>query len=283
MKTQLKPLKQKKSGVAKGYLHGFSKQEQDRLYQQARMLEPWIYQEVDFEGARNLLEIGCGVGAQTEILLERFPDLKITGVDASSAQLGRAKKHLAQELKQNRVQFLTADALHLPFEDSQFDGAFVCWLLEHVTRPVEILAEARRVLCSGAQIYCTEVNNSSLFVHPYSPATLRYWFAFNDHQWNLKGDPFVGCKLGAYLNQAGFQDIQTRVVSFHLDGRMPKLRAQFMDYWIALLLSGAPGLLKAGKIDLDTVTEMKRELELIKVDPAAVFFYSCIQATARVW
>ncbi len=272
-----------KSGLAPGYLHGFTENEQNRLYRQAKFLEPYVFEKIDFSHCRNILEVGSGVGAQTQILLRRFPELKIEGVDASLAQVKRAKSELKKEIKAGRVNFHQADALHLPFEDNTFDGAFVCWLLEHVSEPIEILKEIRRCLRENAVIHCNEVLNSSFFVHPYSPATIQYWFEFNDHQWNMKGDPFIGAKLGYYLQAAGFQNIKTRMVDHHYDNRMPKLRAQFIEEWTQLLLSGAPQLIEAGKINKKLVESMKKELLRLKEDPNSVFVYSWVHAMAQAF
>jgi hypothetical protein len=155
--------------------------------------------------------------------------------------------------------------------------------LEHVPEPIEILKEVRRTLKSSGTIFCNEVLNSSFYVHPYSPATLQYWFAFNDHQWNLKGDPFVGAKLANYLLEAGFQNVQTRAAVHHYDNRAPKKRAQFIDEWTRLLLSGAPALIQAGRVDESIVRAMTDELSRLKEDPNAVFFYSWIQASGQAF
>jgi len=132
-------------------------------------------------------------------------------------------------------------------------------------------------------IYCSEVLNSTFFVHPYSPATLQYWFTFNDHQWSLKGDPFVGAKLANYLIAAGFQDVKTEIRVHHYDNRAPKQRADFIEYWTNLMLSGAPTLLQAGKVTQELVDEVRKELNQLKYDQDAVFFYSWIQARARAY
>lgn len=271
----------KKTGVAPDYLHGFTKEEQDRLIRQARFLAPSIYQNVHFENVHDLIEVGCGVGAQTEILLEKFPNLHIRGVDASPAQLARARERLGQSPFASRVKFFEADALKLPFQDNSFDAAFLCWFLEHVQTPIEILEEVRRVLRVRGQIFCNEVFNATFYIHPYSPATLKYWFEFNDHQWMLKGDPFVGGKLANYLLKAGFQDIQTSVITHHYDNRTPKLRAEFVEDWMSLLLSGAATLIAAGRVTQEGVDEMKSEMDAIKKDPDSVIFYSFVQATAQ--
>lgn len=270
-----------KSGIADGYLHGFSEKEQDRLYRQATFLAPWVFENVDFGKCRNLIEVGCGVGAQTEILLNKFPHLHIQGVDASEAQIKRASQHLKKFIKADRVTLSLGDAMKLPFEDNRFDSAFVCWLLEHVRDPIGILKELHRVLASGGLLYCSEVFNSSFFVHPYSPNMLRYWFEFNDHQWSLKGDPFVGAKLGNYLLSAGYRNIRTQVITYHFDNRTPKMRAQFIEEWTSLLLSGAPELLKARKVTEKVVNGMRQELQQLKEDHNSVFFYSWIQAQAQ--
>jgi ubiquinone/menaquinone biosynthesis C-methylase UbiE len=272
-------------GVSRGsgYIHGYSTDEQDRLYQQARFLEERLYDCIDFSDAERIVEVGCGVGAQTEILLERFPALHIDGVDASEMQLERARKHLAEPIRQGRVRLTHADAKKLPFADNSFDGAFLCWILEHVPDPVEVLRETARVLAPGARVYCTEVLNATFFLEPYSPATQQYWFAFNDHQWNLGGDPFVGAKLGNLLLDAGFQQIETFVKSFHYDSRTPKLRAQMIDFWTVLLLSGTPALLEAGRTTEAEIARMRDELDRVKHDRNGVFFYSSVQATARVF
>ena len=76
------------------YLHGFSKDEQQRLRDQAEFAEFAVYQNVDFTQSHHILEVGVGVGAQSEILLRRFPKLTISGIDASSKQLAAAQKHL---------------------------------------------------------------------------------------------------------------------------------------------------------------------------------------------
>jgi len=268
---------------SRGYLHGYSKDEQDRLYKQARFLEGTVYSSVDFSKQNQILEVGCGVGAQTAILLERFPHLKIQGIDASDKQIARAKNFFKKHPDRGRVKLDVGDALHLPYADNSFDGAFICWFLEHVQRPIEILRETRRTLKPGSVIFCSEVLNATLYLHPYSPATLQYWFAFNDHQWTLGGDPFVGAKLANYLLDAGFQNVTTEIKTLFYDNRAPKRRAEVIEYWTSLLLSGAPGLLEAGKTTVETVETMQRELAHLKTDPDAAFFYSWIQAKAQAF
>lgn len=270
----------KKSG---GYLHGYTSQEQDRLYHQAAFLEDAVHDRLPFRRCRRLLEVGSGVGAQTEILLRHFPSLHVTGVDRSVDNLKRAKARLAKTAwAKGRFSLQQAAAETLPFDQDEFDGAFLCWILEHVEDPARTLAEVRRVLRAGAPVVVTEVMNATFFLDPYSPNTLRFWREFNDTQLAMGGDPFVGAKLGNLLLGNGFADIHTEVKTFHFDNRTPGERTEFLAYWTELLLSGAPALAKAGKIPADVVSGMREELQRVARDPDAVFWYSFVQARAKV-
>ena len=267
-----------------GYLHGFTPEEQRRLRRQARFLEDRVHGDLPFRRARRLVEVGCGVGAQTEILLRRYPDLNVTGVDASPKNLEAGRQNLgALSWAEGRYELVQQDAARLDFEADRFDGAFLCWILEHVADPGQVLGEVRRVLAPGASVVVTEVQNATFFVDPYSPKTLAYWMAFNDWQLELGGDPFVGAKLGNLLQQSGFRDITTHVRTIHLDNRSAGERAEFLAFWTELLLSGADELLAAGKVDEATVEGMKQELDHVAHARDSVFFYSYVQAKARVW
>jgi ubiquinone/menaquinone biosynthesis C-methylase UbiE len=263
------------------YLHGFSRTEQERLVRQARMAESTVFHDIDLSGAKRLLEVGSGVGAQTEILLRRFPDLHATCVDFNQSQLDVARDSLgARPWLEGRYELRQADATNLPFEARSFDAAFLCWILEHVSSPARVLNEVRRVLAPGSPVYITEVMNSSFLLDPYSPDTWRYWMAFNDFQLESGGDPFVGAKLGNLLLAGGFRDVATQAKAFHFDNREPAKRKAIVEYWEELLLSAAGQLIDAGKVTPAVVDGMRREMQQVRNDPNAVFFYAFVQARA---
>lgn len=264
------------------YLHGFTEEERLRLKKQAAHSEFTVYQDLNFTGIQNLLEVGCGVGAQSEILLRRFPNLKLTGIDQNQGQIDEALKYLGSfpHLK-GRYDLIKMDASEMDFESHQYDAAFLCWILEHVKNPQKVLGELRRVLRPGSQVIITEVMNSSFFLDPYSPHVWQYWLAFNDLQHESGGDPFVGAKLGNLLLSSGYKQVETKVKTWHYDNREPAKRKTVINYWRDLLLSGAEQLLEAKKVDKDLVRDMTKELNRVDKDPNAVFFYSFIQARAN--
>ena len=115
---------------------------------------------------------------------------------------------------------------------------------------------------------------------PAQPDHARYWTAYNEHQIELGGDPFVGAKLGNLLPAAGFRDVTTHVQSFFLDGRDALARADMLAYFDELLLSAAPGLLEAGRVTPAIVEATRAELAAAAVAPDGVFFYSSVGAVA---
>lgn len=269
------------------YIHGFDSKEQERLYRQAEFDETMTYRDIDLTRTRHVLEVGCGVGAQSAILLRRFPKIRLTGIDMSEPQLKVAKNYLSglpyakTEDGQPRFDLQKMSAQHLEYPDASFDGAFLCWILEHVHDPVTVLKEVRRVLEPGGVVYISEVMNSTFFLDPYSPNTWKYWMAFNDYQFDGAGDPFVGAKLGNFLVSAGFQNVRTEVKTYHLDNRSPGRRAEVIAYWRELLLSASDQLVKSGYVTQEVVDAMETELQSVENNPDAVFFYSFMQARAE--
>jgi ubiquinone/menaquinone biosynthesis C-methylase UbiE len=259
------------------YVHGYSPAEQERLYEQARFLAPSVFQNIDFSQCEDLLEVGCGVGAETEIILEKFPRLKITAVDVSKESLLQAEQRLKKYA--GRVSFVLASGEHLPFNDASFDAVFVCWVLEHVQSPTALLSEANRLLKDGGKIICTEVQNSSLYLYPDSPHIQKYWNALNTLQMS-SGDPFVGLKLGNLLQQSGYRQITLRSLLHHYDQRTPERLKAMLSYWKTLMLSAKDQLLSASKINEQDVLNMLADYEQLQESAQGVFHYAAVQAEA---
>lgn len=272
---------QKEKVSSEGYVHGYSSIEQDRLKYQAQFTEQSIYATLDLTGVSSLLEVGVGVGAQSEILLRRFPNINITGIDQSNAQLATAREYLASKsYADNRFSLKQMDATNMEFDSLVFDGAFICWVLEHVPSPERVLSEVRRVLKKGGKVYITEVMNHSFFLEPYSPNVWKYWMAMNDYQHEQTGDPFVGAKLGNLLLAQGFKEIKTEVKTWHFDNRSPDQRKRYIEFWTQILMSAKDQLLKAKYIDQETLDNAQKELTAVARDPNAVFYFSYMQAEA---
>lgn len=264
------------------YLHGYGSGEHARLLHQGRSLEPHLYPFIRLEDRRNLLEVGCGVGAQTEIILRRFPEIRITAVDHEPSQIVKAKQLFAGHPGEDRVRWEMVDALRLPYPDGAFDCAFICWVLEHATKPLGVLNEVFRVLERGGILYTTEVLNAPILTHPECSAITEYWRAYNELQKSLRGDPHIGARLPNMLIECGFDEIETHTVTYHIDRRMsaPERREAFR-YWERLFLTAAPGLTGASLISNAQIKRMVAEFKALRQNPDSVFFLVAMQARGR--
>ncbi len=265
------------------YIHTFTPAEQQRLIDQALFLEPYHHTGIDFAGCKTILEVGCGVGAQMSVLLRRWPQATLTGVDRSEAQIARAKLTLEPHLRAGRAQVHLATGDRLPFDDATFEAACVFWVFEHVALPLPILGDILRVLKPGAVFVCTEVFDKALHIHPPMAATARYFEAFTALQVEFGGNPNVGVLMPGLLAQAGFEDIAISDVSPTLDARMtsPAARRAFLDYFQMLLLSGSGPLLAKGRIDPLLVDAVKADFAQLLTTPGAVFSYGAKQVQGR--
>lgn len=261
------------------YLHGFIPEEQQRLVDQAGILGSLIYPGIDFSNCNQLLEIGSGVGAQTAVLLKLFPDLHITCVDYSESQLEMARKNLKKY--STRVSFICQDAKQLELP-GKYDCVFICWALEHISEPVQVLKGMMKFLLPGARIHITEVFNSSFFFFPALPGLQRYYDAYNDFQVSLGGDPDVGAKLGNLLKEAEYKGIEISHSGFHLDQTNPDELNKIISYWKGLMKSGAKSMIQAMVISEKEVLMMENDLDQIGKDENAVFFYQFVQTKATL-
>ena len=65
------------------------------------------------------IDIGCGNGAFTELLIERCARAEVQGIDPSEAQLAFARARPAAHM----ANFRQGDAMALPFSEDRFDAA----------------------------------------------------------------------------------------------------------------------------------------------------------------
>jgi len=131
--------------MKKAYVHGYDHRENLRLQDQAATLVELLHFDTKYPAGSKVLEAGCGVGAQTITLAKNSPDALITSVDISETSLIEARKK-AMSAGVTNVYFEKADILKLPFMPEFFDHIFVCFVLEHLSRPVQALNALKEYL-----------------------------------------------------------------------------------------------------------------------------------------
>ncbi|NMM08150.1 class I SAM-dependent methyltransferase [Polaromonas sp.] len=88
------------------------------------------------------LDVGCGTGALTEVIVQQTRPRSVVGIDASAGFVAHARAHITDP----RVTFDTADAQSLPVESARFDAAVTGLMLNFVPNPLHAVCEMARAV-----------------------------------------------------------------------------------------------------------------------------------------
>jgi SAM-dependent methyltransferase len=91
------------------------------------------------------LDVGCGNGAFTEMLVERCAPVSVHAIDPSEAQLAYARTLPGARITQYRQ----GDAMALPYADHAFDAAVMALVIFFVPDPASGVSEMARVVAPG--------------------------------------------------------------------------------------------------------------------------------------
>jgi ubiquinone/menaquinone biosynthesis C-methylase UbiE len=94
------------------------------------------------------IDVGCGTGALSELLVERCAPAEVQGIDPSESQLDFASKRLAKRV----AKFSRGDAMALPFAENTFDAAVMALVIFFVPDPAKGVAEMVRVVRPGGTV-----------------------------------------------------------------------------------------------------------------------------------
>ena len=94
------------------------------------------------------IDVGCGNGAFSELLVERCAPAEVRGIDPSEAQLAFARARPAARL----AKFDRGDAMALPVPDNAFDAATMALVIFFVPDPAKGVAEMVRVVRPGGTV-----------------------------------------------------------------------------------------------------------------------------------
>jgi DNA-binding transcriptional MerR regulator len=266
------------------YVHGYQVEENLRLNGQASTLVDLLHDGTAYPPGSHVLEAGCGVGAQTVTLARRSPGAHVTAIDVSAQSLDEARQR-ARAAGITTVTFRNADVLTLPQANSElgpgmFDHVFVCFLLEHLSRPVEALARLRAMLRPGGTITVIEGDHGSAYFHPDSGAARDAIGCQVTLQRHAGGDAMIGRRLYPLLAGAGFRDISVSPRAVYADGGHPALADGFIRKTFTPMIEGVrEPAVAAGLIDPARFDEGIRDLYRT-AEPDGVFCYTFFKGVA---
>ena len=223
--------------MSEAYVHGYDPRERERLQDQAGTLVDLLHSDTAYPRGSTVLEVGCGVGAQTVTLARRSPDARFTSVDVSADSIAEAKRRTDGAGLTN-VEFRQADVFALPFDAESFDHVFVCFLLEHLSRPVEALAILKRLLGPGGTITVIEGDHGSTYFYPDSPAAHAAIQCQVEMQREAGGNALIGRQVYPLMVEAGFDAIRVSPRMVYVDSSRPELVDGFTRRTFTAMIEG---------------------------------------------
>lgn len=149
------------------------------------------------------LEVGCGRGVGTEIILGGFGVDSVDAFDLDPRMVAQARKRLSAY--GSRVRLWIGDVSAISAQDATYDAVFDFGIIHHVPKWRRALAEVSRVLKPGGRFYAEEVLKRSI-VHPISrfllehPQTDRFDSASFARELEASGlDPIATEELWGYF------------------------------------------------------------------------------------
>ncbi|MDD5724178.1 MAG: methyltransferase domain-containing protein [Syntrophales bacterium] len=219
------------------------------MQDQASTLVELLHSDTLYPTGSHVLEAGCGVGAQTITLARNSPHAHITSVDISETSLAEAKKKI-EEAGFTNVTFQQGDIFNLPFKPQSFDHIFVCFVLEHLARPVEALNCLRNLLKVGGTITVIEGDHGSTYFYPDSEAAHKAIECQIELQKRAGGNANIGRELYPLLTAVGFGSVHVSPRMVYVDSSKPRLVEGFTKNTFTAMIEGVrKSSIEAGLID----------------------------------
>jgi SAM-dependent methyltransferase len=172
------------------------------------------------------VDVGCGNGAFTELIVGRCAPAAIEGIDPSEGQIAFARARPAGRV----ATFRQGDAMALPFADASFDAAVMALVIFFVPDPAKGVAEMARVVRPGGTMtaYAWDLFGGGFPLEPIG-AELR---AMNIRPF-LPPSPDASRteNLRALWTRAGATDVEMRVI------KVERTFASFDEFWSIAMTS----------------------------------------------
>jgi len=263
------------------YVHGYTPGETRRLLEQALILEDLLHSDTIYATGSSVLEAGCGVGGQTQILCRRSPDAKFTCIDISEESIQQAEI-MARDTGIANAIFQQADINSLHFQPESFDHVFICFVLEHLPDPVSVLKNLSNLLKPGGTLTLIEGDHGSGFWTPESPESRKAWDGLVRSQLDHGHDPDIGRKIYPLLKTTGLEIELVEPRWVYADQSNPKLLNGVINQIIApMVFSAEMQVLETGLMNKNDWETGLKDIRNVALHPEGTFFYTWFKGIAR--
>jgi ubiquinone/menaquinone biosynthesis C-methylase UbiE len=207
------------AGYDPALLRGLARREVGR---EAAFLIPFL------SPAMRVLDCGCGPGSITLGLAELVTAGEVIGIDIEAGQLEIGREE-ARKRGLSNVRFEQGSVYALPFGSETFDAVLAHAVLYHLGRPLEALAEMKRVLKSGGILGIRDADAEGDVYFPNDPLLDQFWQLAERVVLAGGGDARLGRKQRQLLRESGFTDIRASASSDFYG--TPDVTARFSHYW----------------------------------------------------
>jgi ubiquinone/menaquinone biosynthesis C-methylase UbiE len=153
-----------------------------------------------------LLDVGCGPGTITADLAARLGEGTVIGIDLATEVVELAREQQSASLGAN-LSFRTGDVYSLEFADGTFDVVYAHQVLQHLGRPVEALAEMRRVLKPDGLVAVRDADFGAFTWFPADPVLDRWLDVYHQLTRRNGAEANAGRHLKAWVRAAGFHEV----------------------------------------------------------------------------
>jgi SAM-dependent methyltransferase len=167
--------------------------------------------EVGVSAGSTCLDVGCGGGDVTfELARAAGPSGRAVGVDFDHAKLDLARREAEQRGLSN-IAFEVRDVTEWT-PDESFDLVYARFLLTHLSDPAALVSALRNHTRAGGVAIVEDIDFRGHFAEPECPALRRYVEWYTTTVQRRGADPNIGPRLPGLLREAGFEDVQMRLV-----------------------------------------------------------------------
>lgn len=160
----------------------------------------------ELRAGRSVLDVGAGPGTITADFARIAAPARVVGIDAAADVVAKATADAA-ELGLDNLEFRVADAYALDYADGSFDVAHAHQVLQHVTDPVAMLREMRRVVAPGGVVAARDVDYEGVIISPRMPELEDWLDLYLQVHRGVSGEPAAGRFLKKWAREAGFENV----------------------------------------------------------------------------